>query len=271
MAELRFGPVFMIHLQNICKTFGNAKAPAVRDITIRVQQGELLVLLGESGCGKTTTLKMINRLIEPTSGSVLIDEHNIAQTCPVTLRRSIGYVFQGVGLFPHMTVGENISITPLLLNWPKPQTWERVNELLELVNLPAAEYRDRLPSQLSGGQRQRVGVVRALAARPKIMLMDEPFGALDPLTRAALQEEFIAIHRQIGLTTVMVTHDMTEALLMSDRIGVMKNGRLLQLATPHELLTAPCDEYVCKLMSMPRQQAHRLELLIGNQSSEVSL
>jgi osmoprotectant transport system ATP-binding protein len=254
----------MIHLRAVSKTFDNAAAPAVREVDLRIDAGELLVLLGESGCGKTTTLKMINRLIEPTAGSIEVDGRNVANVPAVQLRRSIGYVFQGVGLFPHMTVGENIAVTPRLLNWPAEKIAARVDELLELVNLPPGEYRSRMPSELSGGQQQRIGLARALAARPKIMLMDEPFGALDPITRDALQDEFTRIHRSLGLTTVMVTHDMTEALLLADRIGVMQAGRILQLASPHDLLTAPENDYVRQLMDTPRNQADRLESLMAD-------
>ncbi len=251
----------MIRLQNITKRYDGTAEPAVNAINLHVAQGELLVLLGESGCGKTTTLKMINRLIEPTAGSIHVDGKDIMSGSPVALRRSIGYVFQGVGLFPHMTVGENIAIAPRLLNWPSEKIRARVDELLTLVNMDAAEHRDRLPDQLSGGQRQRIGLARALAAQPRIMLMDEPFGALDPLTRDTLQREFLKIHRDLELTTVMVTHDMTEALLLADRIAVMHRGAILQLATPRDMLAEPADEYVRQLMATPRHQADALEAL----------
>ena len=252
----------MIRLHNVTKQYGSSVV-AVDRLSLDIASGELVVLLGESGCGKTTTLKMINRLIEPTSGDIDIDGRNTRQLDPVALRRQIGYVFQGVGLFPHMTVGENVAVVPGLLQWKPADIASRVEELLELVGLPAGEYRDRLPAALSGGQRQRVGVARALAARPSIMLMDEPFGALDPLTRDALQDEYRKIHQSLGLTSVMVTHDMTEALLMADRIAVMHDGRIAQLGTPHELLAKPRNDYVRALMQTPRRQADRLEALVA--------
>jgi len=254
--------ITVIELRHVTKHYNRGKTIAVNDLSLHVDAGEHLVLLGESGCGKTTTLKMINRLIEPTSGELLVDGTNILHRDPVQLRRSIGYVFQGVGLFPHMTVSQNIAVVPQLLGWTATDVRSRVDELLELVNLPAREYRHRRPAELSGGQQQRIGLARALAARPSIMLMDEPFGALDPLTRDSLQEEFATIHRELNLTTVMVTHDMTEALLLADRIAVMHDGRILQLATPHELLTEPADSYVQKLMATPRRHAARLDDLI---------
>lgn len=250
----------MITFDHVTKTYPGG-VTAVDDVSLTVEQGELLVLLGESGCGKTTTLKMINRLIDLSQGTITVDGENIEATPRVELRRWIGYVFQGIGLFPHMTVGENIAVQPQLLKWSKADTDARVRELLELVNLPADEYAGRLPRELSGGQRQRIGVARALAARPKIMLMDEPFGALDPLTRDALQDEYLKLHKNLGLTTVMVTHDMTEALLLADRIAVMLAGQLLQLGTPHELLTEPSHDYVRQLMQTPKRQADRLEEL----------
>ena len=253
----------MIKLERVSKSFDGGDTFAVQDVSLHIEQGETLVLLGESGSGKTTTLKMINRLIESTSGRILVEGDDIAQRDPVDLRRHIGYVFQGIGLFPHMTVGENVAVVPKLLGWDNKRTSERVDRLLELVNLDPSQYRSRLPRQLSGGQRQRVGLARALAAQPHIMLMDEPFGALDPLTRDQLQGEYKRIHESQGLTTVIVTHDMTEALLMADRIAVMCEGHLLQVGTPHDMLTKPAHDYVQALMQTPRQQADRVEALVS--------
>jgi osmoprotectant transport system ATP-binding protein len=257
----------VIRLEHVLKAYAGADAPAVGGVDLHIRQGELLVLLGESGCGKTTTLKMINRLIEPTSGRIEVDGDDTRHLDPVVLRRRIGYVFQGVGLFPHMTVGQNVAVVPRLVGWSEAEIDERARELLDLVGLPPDEFRSRYPRQLSGGQRQRIGLARALAARPKIMLMDEPFGALDPLTRDALQDEFIRIHKNLGLTTVMVTHDMTEALLMADRLAVMNAGRIARLGTPHDLLTDPQDDYVRRLMEMPKRQADRLEALVEESAS----
>ncbi|MBI1338392.1 MAG: ATP-binding cassette domain-containing protein [Phycisphaera sp.] len=236
---------------------------AVCGVNLSVPRGELLVILGESGSGKTTLLKMVNRLIPITAGSISVVGTPTSQTPRHELCRRIGYVFQGVGLMPHLTISQNIAITPALLGWPRERIRARVDELLQLVSLPPGDYRDRLPRQLSGGQRQRVGVARALAAEPGIVLMDEPFGALDPLTRDQLQREYRAIHDRLGLTTVMVTHDMTEALLLADRIAVMKEGTLLRVGSPHELLTEPGDEYTAALMRTPREQADRVEALIA--------
>ncbi|MFW6060659.1 MAG: ABC transporter ATP-binding protein [Phycisphaeraceae bacterium] len=251
----------MIHFHEVTKSYPGAAAPAVDRLSLEVAAGELLVLLGESGCGKTTTLKMINRLIEPTAGRITLEQRNVRALKPVTLRRQIGYVFQGIGLFPHMSVAENIAIVPRLLGWPRKQVAARVDELLALVNLPAETFRARWPAALSGGQQQRVGVARALAARPRIMLMDEPFGALDPITRDTLQQEYLRLHRELELTTVMVTHDMTEALLLADRIAVMQAGRIVALETPPTLLNNPLHPYVEVLMQSPSRQVQRLEAL----------
>jgi osmoprotectant transport system ATP-binding protein len=252
----------MISLEQVSKSYDNEATWAVRDVTLEVASGELVVLLGESGCGKTTTLKLINRLIEMSSGAIAIDNLDILQTDPVTLRRNIGYVFQEIGLFPHMTIAENVGIVPRLLGWSQTDTSERVDELMQLVGLSSAEYGSRFPRELSGGQKQRVGVARALAARPKLLLMDEPFGALDPITRAELTDEFHKLQRDLKLTVVMVTHDMTEALTLADRIAVMKQGRILAIGTPRELLAGGHVPYVEKLLDTPRRQAERLAAVI---------
>ena len=238
-------------------------APSVRALNLRVETGEFLVVIGESGSGKTTTLNMINRLIEPTGGRILVDGEDVLALDAVSLRRRMGYVFQGAGLFPHMTVAENIAVTPRLLGWPKNESDARVDELLTLVRLAPQEYRARFPRELSGGQQQRVALARALAARPKIMLMDEPFGALDPLIRDDLAEDYRQIHAALGLTTIFVTHDMTEAMLLGDRIAVMKDGSLIQVGTPNELLNDPADEFVKALVDTPKKRARRLAQVLA--------
>jgi osmoprotectant transport system ATP-binding protein len=258
----------MIVLENVSKSFDGGKRFSVHNVSLHVPRGKLLVLLGGSGCGKTTTLKMINRLIDPTSGRVIVNGRDVRQTDPVQLRRGIGYVFQGSGLFPHMTVGENIAIVPKLLHWPRERIEPRVEELLNLVRLPSKDFRDRLPRQLSGGQQQRVGFARALAAGPEVMLLDEPFGALDPVTRDELRTDFLNLRQRLGLTAVMVTHDMMEALLSADLIAVMNAGKLLQLGTPAELMHRPADPLVAALLENPRAQTRQLESLMANHGSQ---
>jgi osmoprotectant transport system ATP-binding protein len=251
----------MILLEQVSKSYDGSGEFSVAEVSLGVAPGELLVLLGGSGSGKTTTLKMINRLIEPTSGRILVDGRDVRDSDPVQLRRGIGYVFQGIGLFPHMTVAENVAVVPHLLDWPAERIRARVDELLDLVQLPPGQYRERLPAQLSGGQQQRVGFARALAAGPRLMLLDEPFGALDPVTREELRDDFLRLRKRLGLTAVMVTHDMIEALLSADQIAVMNRGRLVQVGTPREVLNRPADEYVAALMAGPREQTRRLEAL----------
>lgn len=252
----------MIELQHLHKRFGDQVA--VHDLSLEVAEGELLVLLGGSGCGKTTTLKMINRLVEPTAGVVRIDGEDVSQLTPYELRRRVGYAFQQVGLFPHMAVGENIGITPTLLGWSADDIRRRVDELLTLVELDPTTIRDRAPTQLSGGQQQRIGVARALAARPRLMLLDEPFGALDPLTRGRLQDAFIRIRRNLGMTGVFVTHDMAEALRLGDRIAVLDAGRLVQIGTPGTLMREPANDYVHQLLDTPRREADLVRSLLND-------
>ncbi|MBM3997058.1 MAG: ATP-binding cassette domain-containing protein [Planctomycetes bacterium] len=254
----------MIVLENVSKSFDGGTTYSVQNISLHVPRGKLLALLGGSGCGKTTTLKMINRLIDPSSGRIVVNGQDVRQADPVQLRRGIGYVFQGSGLFPHLTVAENIAVVPNLLSWPTDRIVARVDELLAMVNLPAGEYRERYPRQLSGGQQQRVGFARALAAGPEVMLLDEPFGALDPVTRDELRAEFLDLRHRLGLTAVMVTHDMIEALLSADLIAVMNAGKLLQLGTPHELLANPADDFVAALMASPKHQTEKLQALTAH-------
>ena len=246
----------LIAFDHVSKSYG--AGPAVHNLTFTVGDGELLVLIGQSGCGKTTTLNMVNRLIAPTGGTIRLEGADIAALPAFELRRHIGYVFQEIGLFPHMTVGENIAVTPRLLGWTPAERSARVRELMALVRLDADVFAARFPAALSGGQRQRVGLARALAARPRIMLMDEPFAALDPLTRDELSEEYRRIHQGLGLTTLLVTHDITEALLLADRIALMRQGELVQIGTPHELVSAPADDFVRAFVETPRRRARRL-------------
>ncbi len=248
----------MIELRDVSKTYGARRA--VGPLSLTVGRGEFVALLGGSGCGKTTTLKTINGLVTPDAGQVTIDGVAAGGEPPWRLRRRIGYVFQEIGLFPHMSVAENIAVGPRLAGWNKARAAARVAELLDLVALPA-EIAPRLPAALSGGQRQRVGVARALAAGPAIMLMDEPFGALDPITRDGLGRDYRALHERLGLTTVMVTHDVMEALLLADRIVVLDAGRVLADGPPAALLADHPDPAVRALMETPRRQARRVEAL----------
>ena len=251
----------MIELRNLNRVYGARSA--VRNLNLTVATGEFLAMVGPSGCGKTTTLSMINRLVEPSSGDILVDGVDVRGTDPVQLRRGIGFVFQDVGLFPHLTAGENAGITLRLMKRPVSEIKDRVSEVLSQVRLPPAEFQDRYPTALSGGQRQRVGVARALAAKPAIMLMDEPFGALDPLIRDELALEYRDLHRALGLTTVMVTHDVTEALVFADRVAVMRNGELVQVATPRELVSAPADAFVREMVDSPTKRARALAGVVG--------
>ncbi|MFF1359751.1 ABC transporter ATP-binding protein [Streptomyces sp. NPDC058297] len=235
------------------KTYAGSAEPAVDALSLTVPAGEICVLLGASGCGKTTALTLVNRLTELTSGDIRIDGRSIRDQDVIELRRSIGYVIQQAGLFPHMTIEENIATVPQVLGWKRSRTADRVRELLELVGLPHKEYADRYPAQLSGGQRQRVGIARALAADPPIMLMDEPFGALDPVTREHMQDEFLRLHEQVRKTTLFVSHDIDEAVRMGDRVAILaKGGRLLQYDSPKRILREPTDDYVARFVGTDR-------------------
>ncbi|MFD2923653.1 betaine/proline/choline family ABC transporter ATP-binding protein [Halobacillus naozhouensis] len=240
----------MLKFDHVTKVYEGTNK-AVDDMNLEVEKGEFVVFIGPSGCGKTTTMKMINRLIEPSNGSIYIEEENILEKDLVQLRREIGYVIQQIGLFPHMTIQENISIVPKLLKWPEEKRKSRAAELLQLVDMEP-EYLNRYPHELSGGQQQRIGVLRALAADPPLILMDEPFGALDPITRDSLQEEFKKLQQSLGKTIVFVTHDMDEALKLADRIVIMRDGQLVQVGTPDEILRSPADQFVEEFIGKER-------------------
>lgn len=248
-----------ISFDNVSKNYGDGRV--LDRVCLDVREREFLAIVGPSGSGKSTMLRLINRLIEATAGVVRVDGEDVQTVDPIGLRRRVGYVFQGVGLFPHMTVAENIAITPRLLGWDDAQRAARVDEMIELVRLDRSKHRDRLPAKLSGGEAQRVGVARALAAKPRIMLMDEPFGALDPLTRDALGEDYRRLHRELALTTVMITHDMLEAVLLADRIAVIHDGRIVADGAPQTLLSEQKNDYVRELMATPRRQAERLRAI----------
>ncbi|MCO0599530.1 betaine/proline/choline family ABC transporter ATP-binding protein [Peribacillus butanolivorans] len=240
----------MLKIENVSKVYKGGKK-AVKNITLDIKKGEFICFIGPSGCGKTTTMKMINRLIEPSEGKILINGENIMEKDPVELRRQIGYVIQQIGLFPHMTILENITLVPKLLKWIDQEKKERALELLQLVDM-GPEYLERYPYELSGGHQQRIGVLRALASNPPLILMDEPFGALDPITRDALQEEFKNLQRTLNKTIVFVTHDMDEAIKLADRIVILKAGEIVQVGTPDEILRNPANEFVEEFIGKER-------------------
>jgi osmoprotectant transport system ATP-binding protein len=242
----------MIRLENVSKTFPGSARPAVDRLDLDVPDGTTCVLIGPSGCGKTTTMRIVNRLIEPSSGRIVVEGQDVTRADAVELRRRIGYVIQQVGLFPHMTIAQNVATVPQLLGWPSQRIAKRVEEMLSLVGLEPDQFLDRYPRHLSGGQRQRVGVARALAADPPVMLMDEPFGAVDPIVRAGLQAELLGILRRLAKTVIFVTHDIDEAIRMGDLVAIMKDGRLVQCARPEALLSAPKDAFVADFVGADR-------------------
>lgn len=250
----------MIRLDHVTKNYEGSERHAVDTLELEIETGTTVALIGPSGCGKTTTMRMINRLETPTRGRVLVNGRDVAETDQKQLRRSIGYVIQQVGLFPHMTIERNVATVPRLLGWDKARTDRRIDELLDLVGLDPAIMRRRLPHELSGGQRQRVGFARALAADPAIMLMDEPFGAIDPITRVRLQDEFRQILKKVSKTVVIVTHDIDEAIKMGDRIAIMRDGRLLQYDTPEAILARPANDFVESFLG-PDRAIKRLSLI----------
>ena len=238
----------MITLDQVSKSYDGV-SKIINNLSLEVREGEILILLGSSGCGKSTLLKMINRLIDPTEGRIYLDGKDIQQQDPIKLRRSIGYVFQGIGLFPHLSIRENISIVPRLLGWPEDRINIRYRELLELVQLSPEIHAERFPDELSGGQQQRVAVARALAVDPAYLLMDEPFGALDAITRDSLQQEFLELNQRLNKTIIFVTHDIVEAVTLGDRIAILHEGRLEQIGTPQEILENPATNFVRELFA----------------------
>ena len=242
----------MITLEHVTKRYPGTGVVAVDDLSLHIPEGLTVALIGPSGCGKTTTMRMINRLVDPTAGKILVNGEDVTQVDPVLLRRHIGYVIQQVGLFPHMTIAKNIAAVPKLLGWDQARITRRTEELLHLVGLDPEEMLERYPAQLSGGQRQRVGVARALAADPPVLLMDEPFGALDPIARTLLQTEFRQILRRVRKTVVLVTHDLDEATRLGDRIAIMKSGRIVQYDTPNAVLSHPADAFVENFVGIDR-------------------
>ena len=244
----------MIEYEHIYKSYQTG-VNAVSDFTLSIAQGELLAIIGPSGCGKTTVLKMLNRLVEPTSGRILLHGQDLRSQDPIGLRRQLGYVIQQVGLFPHMTSLENITVVPDILGWPADKQRSRALELLELIDMNPADYIHRYPHQLSGGQQQRIGVLRALASDPEVILMDEPFGAVDPLTRTKLQQELKTLHGRLNKTILLVTHDIDEAFLLADRILLMREGRIIQLGTPADLAERPVSSFVLDYIGAERRRA----------------
>ena len=262
------GHAAAIEFREATKRYAGQPRYAVDHLTLRVEPGEICVLVGPSGGGKTTAMKMVNRLVDLDSGDVLLDDTSVRSLDATELRRHIGYVIQQVGLFPHLTVAGNVAVVPQLLGWPKRSTRERVDELLDLMGLEPGEYRDRYPAQLSGGQRQRVGIARALAGDPNVLLMDEPFGALDPITRARLQDEFLRLQEAVRKTVLFVTHDIDEAVRVGDRIAILGEGGVLaQYDTPNAVLAHPADEFVARLVGADRG----LKLLSLHRVDEVQL
>ena len=257
----------MITLRGLTKRFAGEARPAVDSLSLEVAAGEICVLIGPSGCGKTTTMRMVNRMIEPDAGTIEVAGRDVTHVDAIELRRSIGYVIQQIGLFPHMTIAENIATVPRLLGWDEARTARRIDELLDLVAMDPDAYRGRFPRELSGGQRQRVGVARALAADPPVLLMDEPFGAIDPITRAKLQDEFLRIQQRLKKTIVFVTHDIDEAIRMGDRIAILRVGRLVQYDTPEAILARPGDAFVEEFVGSDRL-LRRLSLLVAGDYAE---
>jgi osmoprotectant transport system ATP-binding protein len=251
----------MIKLIEINKYF-TSDVHVIKDLSLNVLGGETLVLLGSSGCGKTTMLKMINRIIEPSSGMILIEGKNILEQDPIEVRRSIGYVIQEIGLFPHMNIEENVSVVLKLKGWPDEERARRVNEVLELVGLDPEQFRHRYPDELSGGQQQRVGVARALAGNPSLLLMDEPFSAVDAVTREILQQELLKLKKQLNKTIVFVTHDIFEAFTLADRIAILHEGQLQQVGTKEEIISSPETEFVKKLLMKPKKQLSAFQGLL---------
>ncbi|MBT2217682.1 betaine/proline/choline family ABC transporter ATP-binding protein [Virgibacillus dakarensis] len=258
----------MLEFKNVTKNYGRDK-PAVNKLNLKIEKGEFVCFIGPSGCGKTTTMKMVNRLIDITEGTILVDGKDINDQDPVELRRSIGYVIQQIGLMPHMTIKENIVLVGTLLKWSKEKKDERARELLKLVDLPE-KYLEKYPHELSGGQQQRIGVLRALAVNPPLILMDEPFGALDPITRDSLQDEFKKLQKELDKTIVFVTHDMDEALKLADRVVIMRDGEIVQVDTPDEILRHPANDFVEEFLGKERLIQGRPDVTTVGQIMETS-